>query len=210
MLSFTGLLQEELEEKVNEDLRTSFHIIQSAGKRLIRTVDMLLNMSEVHTGAYEYQPREIDLYSDILERIYNEYYNTAKNKNLEFLIENKASDTKLVADEYSVYQIFTNLVDNAIKYTNTGKVTCCIKRDNRNRLIVEVQDTGIGISTEYLPNLFLPFSQEEQGYTRKFEGNGLGMALVKSYCDINNAVIAVKSEKDMGTVFTVTFPEQTE
>ena len=66
-------------------------------------------------------------------------------------------------------------------------------------------DTGIGISKEYQPHLFQMFSQEEQGYTRKFEGNGLGLALVKKYCEMNNASIDVISEKHKGSTFRVGF-----
>jgi signal transduction histidine kinase len=58
---------------------------------------------------------------------------------------------------------------------------------------------------EYLPNIFTEFTQEDRGYTRKFEGNGLGLALVKEYCDLNNANIRVESEKWKGSTFTVTF-----
>ena len=74
-------------------------------------------------------------------------------------------------------------------------------------LLVKVIDTGIGISEKYINNLFEPFSQEEQGYTRKFEGNGLGMSLVKRYCDLISAQISVKSEKGKGTEFTVLLPK---
>ena len=71
--------------------------------------------------------------------------------------------------------------------------------------MVEIKDTGVGISKEFLPKIFEPFLQEEQGFTRSFEGNGLGLALVKKYCELNNASITVESEKRKGTIFTVTF-----
>ena len=70
---------------------------------------------------------------------------------------------------------------------------------------LDVEDTGIGISNEYIPKLFDPFSQEEQGYTRSYEGIGLGLSLVKSYADLNNAEIIVSSEKNKGSVFEVIF-----
>ncbi len=78
------------------------------------------------------------------------------------------------------------------------------KRDN-DSLVVNVIDTGVGISEEYLPELFLPFSQEEQGYTRKFEGAGLGLALVKNYCELNKAEISCESIKGKGSKFSITF-----
>ena len=80
-----------------------------------------------------------------------------------------------------------------------------ITKIENEQKIVEIIDTGIGISDNYLKELFQPFSQEEQGYCRKFEGNGLGLALVKKYCEMNDADIEVESKKGVGTKFKVTF-----
>ena len=70
---------------------------------------------------------------------------------------------------------------------------------------MDIKDTGIGISEEFLPTLFEPFTQEEQGYRRKFDGNGLGLALVKKYCELNDAYIKVKSKKGSSTQFSIKF-----
>jgi len=82
-----------------------------------------------------------------------------------------------------------------------GKVAIKVYRNEEENLEVEIKDTGIGIDEKYLPNLFEPFSQEEMGYTRKYEGNGIGMALVKKYCELNNIKIEVESKKSVGTTF---------
>lgn len=95
------------------------------------------------------------------------------------------------------------MIDNAIKYTFKGYVEVNVFDYSENDLAVEVKDTGIGMSEEYVTNLFEPFSQEEQGYTRRFEGNGLGLALIKKYTDLNNAKITVSSKKGEGSCFTV-------
>ena len=70
---------------------------------------------------------------------------------------------------------------------------------------MEISDTGIGISEEFLPKMFDPFSQEEQGMTRKYEGNGLGLTLVKRYCELNRIGLNVASKKNVGTTFILTF-----
>ena len=101
-------------------------------------------------------------------------------------------------------QLFYNLLDNAIKYTKEGGVTVTIIHQNED-ILVKISDTGIGISDEYLPRLFDPFTQEETGYTRKYEGNRLGLSLVKKYSEMNNVRIEVKSKKNVGTEFTVIF-----
>ena len=109
--------------------------------------------------------------------------------------------------KYSLSQLFVNLIDNRLKYTRNGYVQIKIYNDDNGTLSVNVEDTGIGIAEEFLPTLFKPFTQEEQGYTRKFEGNGLGLALVKRYCELNDAVISVHSKKVVGTTFRVKFTQ---
>jgi signal transduction histidine kinase len=84
-------------------------------------------------------------------------------------------------------------------------VEILLERNSTGNIIVEIKDTGIGISKEFLPKIFDTFVQEEQGYTRSYEGNGLGLALVKNYCKINNALIEVESEKNVGSTFRIVF-----
>jgi len=112
----------------------------------------------------------------------------------------------LNTDEYAAYQMFANLIDNAIKYTKKGFVNISISNHVENSVVVRISDTGIGISKEYLPNIFVPFSQEERGYSRRFDGNGLGLALVKKYSEIIGATIKVESEKGKGTTFSIFIP----
>ncbi len=75
-------------------------------------------------------------------------------------------------------------------------------------LTVSIKDTGIGMNPDYLPHIFTAFTQEEEGYKRKFDGNGLGLSVVKQYCEINDISISVKSEKHLGSIFFLTFALQ--
>lgn len=204
ILSFMSLIRDEVNEYLDEDLKTSFVSINRAGTRLIRTIDLLLNMSEIQTGTYDYKPIELDLDNDILQPLITEQVYLAKSKNLNLVYDNKSNNSIIFGDSYSVYQIFSNLIDNAIKFTNKGTIKILLYNENEN-VVCKVEDSGIGISEEYLPILFTPFSQEQQGYTRSFEGNGLGLALVKKYCELNNAQIYCESKKGVGSIFTVIF-----
>jgi PAS domain S-box-containing protein len=204
ILSFASLLKEDLSDQINDELKPSFNAMDNAGRRIIRTIDLILNMSEIQTGSYEPYFTDFNL-EDVIENIYLELLLIAKNKGIDLILNVQTNEMMIHADNYTVSQIINNLVDNAIKYTLKGQVEIIIRRNDTNELIVEIKDTGIGISKEYLPYLFTAFSQEESGYTRKFEGNGLGLALVKSYCEINNASIEVESEKNVGTTFRVIF-----
>jgi len=208
MLSFSSLLRERFSESdSDEELELSFSSIKNAGRRLMRTIDLLLNMSEIQIGIFEPHFRTIDLYVDCLSNLYAEYKPYADEKKLDFQIKSEIIDPFVKADEYSLNQIFSNIIHNSIKYTVKGKVEIRILRNPDFKIVAEISDTGIGISNEYKNSLFRPFSQEEQGYTRPFEGTGLGLALVKNYCEINGAKISVESEKGKGTRFTIEFSD---
>lgn len=209
ILSFISLIKDDVEKydiKLDDE---PFDIISAATERIIRTIDSILNMSELQTGSYEAKIVPIELKSEVLENLTLEFKVLAEEKGLEFkftcLVNGSAT---ILADTYSIHQIFVNLLDNAIKYTNAGEVELSLK-ENSDSYLISVRDTGIGISEDYLADIFRAFSQEEQGYSRKFEGNGLGLALVKNYCKLNNAEIKVKSKKNEGSTFTVIFPKTT-
>ena len=205
ILSFASLIESNIADNLDEDLRDGFSIMNSASKRVIRTIDLILNMSEIQTGTYEYTPKNLDLVGDVLADLGNEFIPIAKLKGIEMVLNKKTGDTEIVADEYSITQMFVNLIDNAIKYTRTGRITITVYKNNNKKLVTEVSDTGVGIDDEYLPRLFEPFSQETQGYTRNYEGTGLGLALVKEYCEMSDANIEVESEKGVGSTFRITF-----
>ncbi len=205
ILSYSQLIREQLADKVDKVLKDGFDAIQRAGNRLIRTIDLILSVSELHTDSYEYSEKEIDILEDILLPLKTEFLPLAEKKNLKLEILQETDNRMLRGDEYSIIKIFSNLIDNAVKYTEKGKVEVIVFRDEENRLAVSVKDTGIGIREDYLPYIFEPFSQEEQGYSRRFEGNGLGLTLVKEYCKINDAEIKVESKRGKGSTFTVVF-----
>ena len=204
ILNFSNLLKIEMDDKVSEELREGFSIIESGSKRLIRTVDSILNMSQIQTNSFEIFPTDIDI-KQILYNLKREFESFALQKNLELKFINNSSRNKLYGDEYTITQLFANLIDNSIKYTQSGFISVELSSDENDNIIVKVKDSGVGMSEEFQKTLFEPFSQEETGYTRKFEGNGLGLALVKKYCELNNADISLTSEKGKGTIFTIVF-----
>ncbi len=208
ILSFADIMKEELQDQVDPELKNAFDVINSEGKRIMRTVELILNMSELQTGSYSPRYKRMDLYKDILQKTLHTFQTTADRKNVLFRLYCEVDKPVINGDEYSITQIFNHLVDNAIKYTQKGKVEIYIKLDSNNELFVEISDTGIGIGEDYKSLMYTPFTREEQGYTRNFEGNGLGLALVKKYCELNGADIKVNSIKGQGTTFRVTFLKQ--
>ncbi|MFA7288017.1 MAG: PAS domain-containing sensor histidine kinase [Melioribacteraceae bacterium] len=207
ILNFMDLLKIDNINDIASSYEEELNIVESASRRIIRTIDLILNMSEMQSGTYKGILKEIDLHKDVIIPVFNEMKSFAKSKKIELEVQLQTQKTKLIADEYSLQQIFQNLIFNAIKYTSEGSVSIVIKKNEAGKLQAMVEDTGVGISKEFIPRLFQPFSQEETGYTRKFEGNGLGLALVKKYCDINKILIDVKTKKNIGTTFILNFPD---
>ncbi len=204
IINFTSLLINEKQNNPTEEEKLYFGYIQNASARLIRTINLILNMSEIELDTYTAKLEKLDLTKSVIKPTCSEFQNEANEKGLKLVCASEVEENDLVeVDHYTITQSIVNLVDNAIKYTEDGQVTIKYFKQN-GKYVVEVADTGVGISEEFFPQLFKKFSQEEQGYTRKFEGNGLGLALVKKYCDINNADINFVSKKGIGTTFTIT------
>jgi len=206
ILSFSSLLENELGDVIPENMRFGFKMIDNGGRRLIRTIELILNVSELHTGTYRCCKKYLDLRGDILNPIINEFGNLVAEKGLELEFKAESDiDTIIYADQYTVTQLYLNLIDNAIKYTKTGKIKVTLNVNSEEHLYSEVEDSGIGISEEFMKILYVPFTQEESGYTRKYEGTGLGLAMVKKCCEINNIDIKVRSTKGKGTKFTLIY-----
>jgi len=203
ILSYNSFIKEELGDKLDNYLESSFTSIDSAGKRLLRTLNLILNMAAVQSGYIDIQFSAIDL-SGIVSELIKEFEFPARSKNLNLFYSSTADNTIILADDYIVGEIFQNLIGNAIKYTVEGNVEVKIY-ESGGKLCTDVIDSGIGISEEYITKLFLPFTQEETGYSRKYEGNGLGLALVKKYVELIGAEISVKSKKGVGSTFTIVF-----
>ncbi len=204
ILSYSSLLKEEVTDLDSSRYNSIFTSIANAGKRLLRTIDSILNMSSLQSGNLKINFAKVDV-EDIIENLLNEFSNTAEQKGLKLSYNSSTKNTFVITDEYIASEILQNLIDNAIKYTEKGEIEIKLYHDDLNRLNIDVRDTGIGISQIYLPKLFHPFTQEVGGYSRKYEGNGLGLALVKNYADLINAEIKVHSQKGEGSIFTLIF-----
>lgn len=203
LLSFSEYINYELKNiEHNSEIEESLKGIESAGQRIIRTIDSIINMSELQSGTYDNTARNMNLKQEVLDKVYNEFKSLARNRNINFVYESKLIVENILSDSYALNQILNNLVDNAIKFTNEGEVKL-IAFNDANYIIVQVSDTGIGIDEKYLAELFTVFSQAEKGYSRRYDGNGLGLALVKGYCDLNNILIDVKSKLNVGTTITL-------
>lgn len=203
ILGFMSIMEEEMISKGNTHLVQYFASINRSASRLQRTIEDILSMSSIQIGNFYTSATRINL-EEVIRLLMEDFKSLSEEKGLEFVFYNRSKSCFVTADSYSIINSFQHLIDNALKFTNKGKVEITIYEQDEN-LCVAVKDTGIGISKDYMDKLFKPFTQEEVGYNRRYDGNGLGLALTKEYLRLNHAQIYVESEKGTGTTFTVVF-----
>lgn len=202
MLSFASILQNDLYHHLSEEMKTGFSIIERSGLRIIRTIDLLIDVSQVLSGTYEKRLCRADIVEMLETCAYEHRQKITSDIKLETSC--KVDECLTLLDTYSFSQILNNLLDNSVKFTKQGEIKLCLKCNN-SKIAISIEDTGIGMTPEYLNEIFLPFSQEDKGYSRSYEGNGLGMTLVKQFCDLNNIDIQIASKKGEGTRIQLLF-----
>lgn len=205
MQSGLYLLKSQISSVQNPEVKELFSMFEDGSNRIIRTVDKIMEMAKIRSGNYELLTETIQLEEEILQNIISKYEDKAKAKGIYLMYQRTTDNNSVKCDRFMIYQIFQEIIDNAIKFTERGAVRIKQYKDSKDRLCVSIQDTGIGIDPEYLENLFQQFSQEDSGPTRRYEGSGLALALVKKYSELNNLSIKVISEKNHGSTFTVIF-----
>lgn len=204
ILGYTDLLRDIYLTDIPESDRHLFASIEGASQRLMRTVDLILNLSKIQSGNVEMEPSWV-LLEDLLNHQIQAMKPAAEEKGLSLEFVNAIAKVRVFVDTYFLAQAFGNLLDNAIKFTSKGKVT--VRQFlAKEGLCVDVEDTGIGMSESFLERVFEPYTQEDDSYARAFEGTGLGVTLVKRYIEVHGGDVHVRSKKGEGTCFTVVFP----
>jgi len=205
ILGFSSIIEEEAGERFTVEEHGYFKKINHSGERLTRTIDEILNYSKLKVSDLVIQKTIIHL-PRLIEALIEESRINHPDDEIGVFFENKLGDIELNLDDFSIKTCIANLLDNALKYTKAGTILVSLYRDNQGMINISVKDPGIGISKAYLEKIFEPYSQEDTGYDRRYEGIGLGLSIVKQLCIIMNARISVESEKGVGSIFTLTLP----
>jgi two-component system, sensor histidine kinase and response regulator len=205
ILGYTDLLGEHLADIGDHTQDAYLEALGRAGRRLLTTIQQILDYSRLEAGALAFSPSAIALAPFIEDQV-NDLNLLAAEKGLKLRLDIAESDATVRFDEYCLQSALTNLLDNAIKFTDRGEIVLGLNRDSSGTLNLEVRDTGIGIDGDYLPRLFEPFSQEQAGHSRRFEGAGLGLAFARKCVELGGARISAASRKGEGSTFTIAFP----
>ena len=209
ILGYTDLVGEHLADIGDHTQDAYLEALGRAGRRLLKTIQQILDYSRMEAGALVLNPSAIALASFIEDQA-NDLSVLAAEKGLKLRLEIAEADATVRFDEYCLQSALSNLVQNAIKFTDRGEIVLGLDRDPTGTLKLEVRDTGIGIEETYLPRLFEPFSQEQAGHSRRFEGAGLGLAFARKCVELGGAYISAASSKGEGSTFTIAFPRACE
>jgi PAS domain S-box-containing protein len=204
ILGMSSIIRDTFHDQMKEEDEVLFKGIDFSSKRIIRTVDMILNYSRLQVGEFPLFRKNLEI-SAICINLVTEYATAAKNKSVGLTFQNNCGDANLFADENSIIMAISNLIDNAIKYTDKGFINVILYRGGNDDIILDIKDTGIGIDEESLENIFEPYRQEQMGYGRAYDGLGLGLSLVKKVLTLNNARVFVESKKGDSTTFSINF-----
>jgi two-component system phosphate regulon sensor histidine kinase PhoR len=191
-------------EEVDERNKSYLDVIQRHTDRLINIVGDLLLLSELEEKGVVLELEDVDLKS-LAQNILRMFEQRLKEKELDARIEVKGASARIKADPYRLEQLFINLIDNAIKYTEEGGIIISLQQKD-DRMVIEIGDSGIGISEEHLPRIFERFYVTDKSRSRTFGGTGLGLSIVKHIVLLHNGSILVRSEPDKGTTFTISLP----
>ncbi|MBP2031102.1 PAS domain S-box-containing protein [Methanohalophilus levihalophilus] len=181
--------------------------ISSSGKHLLSIINDILDLSKIEAGKMELHAG-IFVLDNVLDELKNTIEPIAMKKGIEVSFTYPENDVSIYGDRLKIKQILYNLLSNAVKFTpNDGKVGVEVHQSSKNTIIT-VFDTGIGISKEDAKELFQPFKQLDSASSRKYQGTGLGLALVKKFVEMHGGKIWVESEPEKGSRFTFTIPIQ--
>lgn len=206
IIGFSGLLEKNLqnEEKAKEYLGK----ICSSGNLLMSIINQILEIARIESGTTALQLKAEDI-NTVFHTVNTVFEDDIRKKNLQYSADLDVNHTFIFCDRVKLQEIMLNIISNAIKYTSDGhavhvKIYEKDSEDPRKaRFIFTCEDTGIGMSEEYLPHIFEEFSREHTTTENKVAGTGLGLPIVKSMIELMGGSIQVESTQGVGTKFTV-------
>ncbi len=205
IIGFSDLLYEKVYGELNEKQTKAVGNISRSGKHLLNLINDILDLSKVEAGKLELNCKEFDLVSK-LNTIKNLLSPIADKKNIEVKIDVDKDLTTIQADEARFVQILYNLLDNAIKFSHENGLVNIRAEKKGDMVEITVKDDGIGIRSEDQYKLFKPFSQVDSFSSKKFQGTGLGLSLVKQIVNLHGGYIWFNSKIGEGSTFAFTIP----
>jgi len=207
MNAIIGLSEMMFDTQLNEKQRDLLSKVNGSSKMLLGIINDILDYSKIEAGKLEFEYKAFEIES-VLSQLKVIFSANAANKNIDLLFDIKSDVPKsIIGDELRFDQVLTNLLSNALKFTNSGTVGVNIevkeKIDEKYVLLLfSISDTGIGMSEEEIQKLFTPFTQADTSTTRKYGGTGLGLSISKRIVEAMGSELKVESKKNVGSIFS--------
>ena len=184
ILGFSDVIIEEVDGPLTDNMRNDLGLIQKNGQHLLHLINDVLDMAKIEAGRMNLSMEKFKVH-EILEEVTSITSTLASEKNLALFIEKDSDDeVEITADRTRIRQVMINIVNNAIKFTDKGKIALRVtKRDQK--VLIAVQDTGIGISSDKLEAIFQEFTQVDSSSTRKSGGTGLGLPISRRLVELH-------------------------
>jgi len=205
ILGFSELM---MDAKTIEETREMNRFIYESGQRLLRTLRLILDISRMEAGSFRPSYQTVELLP-VVNKVIEMFQQEADNKDLQIRSFCPIEHFTIETDEKFLSDALEHLIDNAIKFTTEGSVTISISEKTEHKIpyaVIDITDTGIGISEENQKIIFEDFRQESEGYGRTYEGIGLGLSLAKKYVELMGGYIRLKSKVNLGSTFSVHIP----
>lgn len=207
ILGFSEILLSILDNEDSKDMAKTIH---TSGKRLLKTLNLILDLSRVEANKQDIklQPVELNRFMSKLVRLFEAM---AVRKNLALNFVSQQPEINLLTDPNLLEHVVNDLINNAIKFTNKGAVTISLElnlQDAKKCVLIKVIDSGIGIPRHQQEYIFDAFRQASEGYERSHEGTGLGLTISKGYVELLGGIISLKSEQGLGSEFCICFPKE--
>ncbi len=211
IIGYSEMLKEEADDDQAESVQDLDKIL-SAGRHLLLLINDVLDLSKIEAGRMELEVSEFEM-SEVIRSVVDTAQSGASARGNVIQCEVFEDHGMVRLDRTKVHQVLLNLVGNACKFTENGTVKVLVWTDptpGANRLVVEVRDTGIGLTDEQKERLFQEFTQADSSTTRKYGGTGLGLAISRRLCQMMGGTIEVGDNIPVGAVFTVRLPQYLE
>jgi PAS domain S-box-containing protein len=205
MNAIIGLLSLTLDSELKSSQRENLTKVLKSSTALLAILNDILDYSKVETGSMQITNRPFDL-DELIDSVSKLFWVSAEQKDLKLLVDIKESITKdVIGDELRISQVLSNLLSNALKFTNKGQIDIIVEpleqNDDEITIRISVKDTGIGIKESELGGLFSMFSQLDSSSTRRYGGNGLGLSISQKLIELMGGKIGVESEFGHGSTF---------
>jgi PAS domain S-box-containing protein len=209
IIGYTEILIEDAEYEGRADAAKDANKVRTSATHLLKLINEILDLSKIEAGKMDIT-REATPLSDVLSDVLSSGEPLAAVHNNSIHVEIDSDRTLALTDGFRLRQCLLNLVSNACKFTENGKITIGLNLtetdDNHRWFDISVQDSGIGISPDAIDRLFRPFSQADGSTTRKYGGTGLGLALTREMTHLLGGEVFVESEVGVGSKFTIRIP----